>query len=161
MCFWKGESSWDVSSGHAWKMLGVRTRKALFVLLKCNLPEEVRTKQTWRHQFVLQFCNTAQQVAGEPCQQQAAHSRSSVGNKEENVGSTESLRLLSVWSLIMDCSHVRYMYIWNTSLRFISNCLISYCGKHMQWFSQILVKHEKMWKICCNGWHVYFINLLR
>jgi len=44
MSFGKGESSWDVSSGCAWKMLWVRTGKALFLLLKCDLPEGVRTK---------------------------------------------------------------------------------------------------------------------
>lgn len=86
--------------------------------------------QTWRHPFRLEYCDAAQRVSRESCQQQPAHSKSSVENKEGNAGSTESVKLLSVWSLIMDLSHVRHKHIWHTSPPFISDRLFSYYGRH-------------------------------
>lgn len=82
-------------------------------------PREGKDKtQTWRHPFRLEYCDAAQRVSRESCQQQPAHSKSSVENKEENAGSTESVK--SVRSLIMNRSHVRHKHIWQPSLPFIS-----------------------------------------
>jgi len=102
MSFGKGESSWDVSSGCAWKMLWVRTGKALFLLLKCDLPEGVRTKH--RHDATGVYLSSATHSS--------AGSRGVMpttrGPFKRHCGKQSSTESLSVWSLIMDRSHVRH-----------------------------------------------------
>lgn len=61
MYFGKGGSSRDVSFGRVWKMLGVRTGKAHFVLLECDLPEGVRTKH--RHDATRLYLSFATQLS--------------------------------------------------------------------------------------------------